>query len=309
MGVIALLLPVGINAQQTESGKTRDKKDSQQIIITTNGDSTDKLVIEVIGEKVLINGKPADDNTDVRVTRNRYKDLAALTYSPSRFSATSANRAMLGVTSSTSEDGAEVLSITKKSAAEKAGLKKGDVISKIDEVSIETPDDLSKAIREHKPGDKVTVTYSRDKKSNKVTAELGKTETMTVTGFGGVNDNFNFDTENFGTRGFGGLGGNQIYGQLLNNAPRLGLLIQDTEDGKGVKLLNVDDEGNAAKAGLKEDDIVTEVDGKAVNSADEMSKIMRESKDKVSVKFKYERAGKSNTVDVKIPRKLKTANL
>ena len=60
---------------------------------------------------------------------------------------------------------------------------------------------------------------------------------------------------------------------------------------------------------IEEDDIITEVDGKAVNSADEIAKVMKESKDKVSVKMKLIRKGKTETVDVKIPKKLKTADL
>ena len=55
--------------------------------------------------------------------------------------------------------------------------------------------------------------------------------------------------------------------------------------------------------------MITEVDGKAVNSTDEIAKIIRESKDKVSVKMKLLRNGKTETVEVKIPRQLKTADL
>ena len=89
----------------------------------------------------------------------------------------------------------------------------------------------------------------------------------------------------------------------------MGLSVQDTEDGKGVKIIDVDEESNAAKAGLKSDDIITEVEGKAVNSADEVARIIRESKDKTSVKVKLNRSGKTQNVEVKIPRKLKSADL
>ena len=51
-------------------------------------------------------------------------------------------------------------------------------------------------------------------------------------------------------------------------------------------MIEVDDESNAQKAGVKENDIITEVDGKEVNSADEVAKIIRESKDKPSVMIK-----------------------
>ena len=91
--------------------------------------------------------------------------------------------------------------------------------------------------------------------------------------------------------------------------PRLGLSIQDTDEGKGVKVIDVDGEGNASKAGIKEDDVITHVNDKEVNSADEVSKIMKENKDKVSVRMQVQRAGKAQTIEVRIPRKLKTADL
>ena len=91
--------------------------------------------------------------------------------------------------------------------------------------------------------------------------------------------------------------------------PRLGLSIQDTEDGKGVKVLEADEDGNAGKAGIKEGDIITEIDGKKVNSADEITKIVRENKDNNSMMMKLTRDGKTHNIEVKIPRKLKTAEL
>ena len=44
----------------------------------------------------------------------------------------------------------------------------------MDDKKVDDPDDLTKLIRSHKPGDKVNITYLRDKKEQKVTAELGK---------------------------------------------------------------------------------------------------------------------------------------
>ena len=54
--------------------------------------------------------------------------------------------------------------------------------------------------------------------------------------------------------------------------------------------------------------MITEVDGKAVNSADEIAKIIRESKDKASIMLKLQRAGKTMNIELKIPRLLKTAD-
>ena len=87
------------------------------------------------------------------------------------------------------------------------------------------------------------------------------------------------------------------------------MAVQDTDDGKGVKVLDVDDDGTAFKAGIKEEDIITHIDDKAVNSADEVSKMMKEKKDQPTVRFQVNRAGKTQNLEVKIPRKLKTVDL
>jgi serine protease Do len=221
------------------------------------------------------------------------------------------NRARLGVTTDDDDKGARIQSIIEKTAAEKAGLKKGDVLTKIGDKKIEEAEDVTKAIRSHKPGDKVAITFLREGKEQKVTAELGKWEGI----------KFNTTTM---PRIQGHLDAPGVYGQWDVDSPRepfraftsghgrpkLGLSIQDAEDGKGVKVLDVEDGSNAAKAGIKEDDVITEVDGKEVKGTDDVTRAVRTSSaEKTSWNFKVERAGKAQTIEVKIPRKLKTADL
>ena len=196
------------------------------------------------------------------------------------------------------------------------GLKEGDVITRIDDKKIENPDDLSAAIKAHKPGDKVTVTYLRDKKEQKTSAELTKWK-GTTEGYNFKMDslgfNMNFDKSIPRVQGVPSFPNfKTLNGQAWSwsgNGPKLGLSVQDTDDGKGVKVIDVDDESNAAKAGIKEDDIVTEADGKAINSTDDMVKVIRESREKTSIMIKLQRAGKTQNIEVKMPRKIKTADL
>lgn len=74
-------------------------------------------------------------------------------------------------------------------------------------------------------------------------------------------------------------------------------------------MVNVLDESNAEKAGIKEDDIITQVDDKAVNSTDEIANLLKEKKDNLTVRFKLLRDGKTQNIEVKMPRKIKTTNL
>jgi serine protease Do len=95
----------------------------------------------------------------------------------------------------------------------------------------------------------------------------------------------------------------------MSGAPKLGLSVQDTEDGKGVKVVEVDEDSNAAKAGVKENDIITHINDEAVNSADEIARKVRAGRDKSSLQIKVLRNGKAQNIEVKTPRKLKTADL
>ena len=59
-------------------------------------------------------------------------------------------------------EGVFVYSVEKDGAGAKAGLRLGDIITKVDDKEIKTMDDLSAAKKGHKAGDIVTVTYYRE---------------------------------------------------------------------------------------------------------------------------------------------------
>jgi len=316
----AAFAPAALLAQTTDKSEKKDKeKSAEQIIITTKGDKDAKVVIEINGDKVTVNGKDPKDNNDITVVRNKIKDVRA--YGGTRYTYNNNadnfrsltfddNRAMLGVTTEKVNNGAEIQEVTKGSAAEKIGLKKGDIITKIDDKKVESPDDLSAAVKKHKAGEKVNVTYEREKKEMKASAELTKWKGVTAFSTDGniqfdlsdLNMNLNKIAPNLNNFGQG-------WSWSGSGSPRLGMSVQDAEDGKGVKVIDLDDEGNAAKSGIKEDDVITEIDGKVVNSADEVAKIVRDSREKVTIGIKLLRNGKSESLDLKIPRRLKTANL
>jgi len=320
-----LIVPVSIHAQdEKEKEKEKsDKKDVEQIIITRKGDNKEKVTVEINGDKVTVNGKPIEDlkDGDITVRKNKIRDRRSsgnggfnYNFNGDDFDGMTlfngdVNTAMLGVSTDKVDEGVKINQITKESGAEKAGLKEDDIITKVDDKKIEDPDDLTKVIRSHKPGDKVSITYLRDKKEQKTSAELTKWKGA---GFNAMA----MPEMNWNTVGpkIQGLPGNRVispghYYAFGDNRPRLGLSVQDTEDGKGVKVIDVDDEGNAKKAGVKEDDVITSINDKEVNSADEVAKIVRDNKEKGSMMLKIKRDGKTQNIEVRMPRKLKTADL
>jgi serine protease Do len=318
LGTLAVSAQDKDKVKEEKSEKSKSSSNDEIIIKRKNTSKDVKVVVEVKDGEVIVNGKPIEDFDDdnIAVIKRRVPRVAMATPS-SQFRtyglnhdgdvyAVSGNAAFLGVSTDEDDGGAKITNVTEGSGADKAGLKEDDVITKINDTKIEDPSDLTKAIGKYKPEDKVTVTYKRDGKEQKATATLGKNKnsysysyTMpkgTLAPFE-PDFNFNWNDDMHGlTYAFGG-------------RPRLGIRAQDTEDGKGVKVLDVADESAAEKSGIKKDDIITDFDGKKINSADDLAEAAQDAREKTSVTVKLTRAGKPQTLELKRPKKLKTTNL
>ena len=299
-------------------------KEYDEIVIKRkNPEKNAKVTIEIKDDEIIVDGKPIDDFIDDEISVQR-RDINRYMYphpkTPFRLEDDEWSKEFhggfggdfgdephisfgedipfLGVTTEGTSEGAKVLSVSENSGAAKAGLKKDDIITKVNDKPVFDHEQLSNAITELKPDDKVNITYKRDGKENKTTVTLGKRKRVQT--FHGPEGPmiFNFDND---------VMGDEFH--IEHSRPRLGLKVQDTEDGKGVKVLEVDDESAAAKAGIKENDIITSFEGKEITSATELARASREAKDKASMKVKLNRNGKPQTIEVKVPKKLRTANL
>jgi serine protease Do len=325
----------------------KDKKETQEIIIRKKGQKDAKISVEINGDKVTINGKPLSEFKDDEITINKRSIIIRDGKGGTRFQMNpedyfdgsnlwngikDGSGAFLGVTTSSysdSEDkdethkGAEVTNVTKGSAAEKAGLKNGDIITKINDKKVEDPNSLSEVVTSFKPKDEVTVYFKRDGKEQSAKTILGerkesKAMSYSFSGPDGMARSFSMpriqgepgvDLGDMSPRVWSP---DNNFKMLENYFPRqhkLGVKIQDTEEGNGVKVLDVDKDSPAEKAGLKKDDIVTEIGGKKVTNTDEMREELMDNMEKSSYNIKATRNGSSMSFDIKIPKKLKTANL
>ena len=77
-------------------------------------------------------------------------------------------------------NGVYVAEVTEKSGAEKAGIKTGDIIKKIDNIEISKFSDLSGYIKTKRPDDVVNVEIIRDGKVKTLPVTLSKTDILTV---------------------------------------------------------------------------------------------------------------------------------
>lgn len=319
----------------------KDKKESQEIIIRKKGDKDTKITVEISGDKVTINGKPLSEFKDDEITINRRNIIVRDGKGNNRYSITTpdmfdgfsgfwsddhaTSHAFLGVTTQDVEGGAKITDVTEESAAAKAGLKEGDIITKVADKKVTGQESLYDIISSMKPKEEVTVYYKRDGKESSAKAVLGERKggafTYSFSGPDGIAKAYTMpgvaprlksiprvDTWN-GNDWSTNADGYNLFSESFPRQKRLGLRIQDTEEGNGVKVLGTDTDSPAEKAGLKKDDIVTEIAGKKVTNTDEAREQLMDAQEKSSYTIKAKRNGSEMSFDIKIPKKLKTANL
>ncbi|MBP8060921.1 MAG: PDZ domain-containing protein, partial [Cloacibacterium sp.] len=158
-----------------------------------------------------------------------------------------------------------VREVTEKSGAEDAGIKKGDIITKIDNSKIDSFADLSAAIGSKRPGDKVTVSYTRDGRQ--------LTTNVTLKDQKG-NTSFRSKSDLTVSEKIGG----EFDSLSENTKVRYGL-------DSGVLTKNITEGGELAKIGVQDRYVIMEVNGKPVNSQKDIEKILNGYSGNVQIKF------------------------
>jgi photosystem II stability/assembly factor-like uncharacterized protein len=164
--------------------------------------------------------------------------------------------------------GLKLGTISPDGPAAKAGLKSGDVLVSLDGKPVPSTKALDEVLRPHRPGDKVKAVYQRgeDKKDTEITLAARP-------GQGG------------GRQGRGGRGGQAAGGQAARGGQGGGAQAAGGQGGRGgpggagflnpgfmgedaeggVIVTDINEQGQAGKAGLKVDDLVTAIDGKPID--------------------------------------------
>lgn len=152
--------------------------------------------------------------------------------------------------------GALVAEITAGSAAERAGLKVGDVITKVNDIEISDPRQLLLAVSQVTPGTSVKLEYLRDGNARTATATLERRPDEAIAGVqrgpGGDDDEGVLD----------GVGVTDITPQMrdqLQIPPRL----------EGAIITQIDPASPSASQGLRQGDVILELDRKPVKDAED----------------------------------------
>jgi len=165
----------------------------------------------------------------------------------------------------TNKDGALILGAEADGPADRAGIKRGDLIIKVDDIAIKNANDLKNTVGSLLPGKKVTITYERDNKIKTAKITLDK---MGEDGSLGSPD-----------------GNNHIKGLFLGNLnDELRYRYRIPQNEEGVLVLEVEDDSEAQKFGFKRGDVILQVEQSIVTNLEEFDKAFSQTKkDKIRV--------------------------
>jgi S1-C subfamily serine protease len=197
--------------------------------------------------------------------------------------------------------GAVVEGVVKGSPAEKAGLKKGDVITAFGSKNIQSAEALMDAVRESAPGSAIALTTLRDGKKNTVNVELAESPSR--------------DEEKRVVRRSIRVprqprsplppsppmmwhGKSASYGLSLSTLNKQLGEYFGAPDGKGVLVEKVDEDSDAARAGFKAGDVILRAGKKTVTTVSDFRTVLGayDAGEKISVSIV--RKGAKQTIEL-----------
>jgi serine protease Do len=221
------------------------------------------------------------------------------------------------------DEGAYVNRVEPKTPADSAGIKVGDVVTKIADTPIHTYMDLRNAMYRYKPGTSVKVEYVRDKQKKstdvalRVAPKLNATPQRMTPFQRGFRSPFPDNPSPFNSRPFGNTPfGDDPFGDSLpspngrnpersdqatpkrTGAAHLGAMVSPLTkdlraqfhvpaDKNGAMVASTEPGSVAERLGMHAGDVITEFNGKAINSADDLLAGLKSVKwgDKATISF------------------------
>jgi Do/DeqQ family serine protease len=155
--------------------------------------------------------------------------------------------------------GVIVNSVRAGSAAEKAGLRQGDVITTLNETAVSDTNAFRNRIASNGPGSTITLTVLRDNREQKINATLDEFTEQTAR------------AENQGESGPNSrAGGGKLGISVAPLTPEIAQELQLKAGTTGVVVESVDPAGPAIEAGIQRGDVIQEVNRQAVKSPDDL---------------------------------------
>jgi Do/DeqQ family serine protease len=155
--------------------------------------------------------------------------------------------------------GVIVNSVRAGSAAEKAGLRQGDVITALNDAAVSDTNAFRNRVASNGPGSTITLTVLRDNREQKINATL---------------DEFSEQTARAENQGEGApnsrAGGGKLGISVAPLTPEIAQELQLKAGTTGVVVESVDPAGPAIEAGIQRGDVIQEVNRQPVKSPDDL---------------------------------------
>ncbi|MEK1868026.1 MAG: PDZ domain-containing protein, partial [Ensifer adhaerens] len=157
--------------------------------------------------------------------------------------------------------GALVVEPQTGSPGEKAGIKKGDVVTALNGDTVKDPRDLARKVAAIRPGTTVDLALWRDGKAETVKLEIGTLPKDDKDAAKSQDDQ-----------------SEEAQPSSEQSLAYLGVSVVPSDDGKGVTIASVDEDSDASDRGLKQGEKIVSVNNQEVKSADDILKVINTAK-------------------------------
>jgi membrane-associated protease RseP (regulator of RpoE activity) len=215
-------------------------------------------------------------------------------------------KAFMGVTLGANwGDGVSIKAVSEDYGADRAGLKKGDIITAINKDKVGNDADFTRLLRKYKPSEEVEVSYLRGKEKNLVKVKLAESPNSWSdwTGEQNINlgdwDGLKEDLEDLKEDLKDDL--NDLKDDLkMEDKARIGIYPETDWSARAVRITGLTKKSPAKDAGLQKDDLILKLDNENINTEEELRYFLKKHKPNDEVSVTYQRAGKENVVKVKL---------
>ncbi len=200
------------------------------------------------------------------------------------------------------------------SPAEKAGIRKGDIIVEFDGEKVTSSSMLAYDIRMHRPGDKLKIVIKRDDKTKNIKVELGEYSEKNIMAEFKEKYPLLFSPDKFRLEKITKPEG-WYFSLVEKGRNHIGVYLEEinrdlseyfgVNRGTGLLVTKIVKDGPAEKAGLKVGDVIIKADGRRIEKTKELEGIIQRKEEEEKVSLEVLRNTKVVHIEVIVEREEK----